>query len=70
MKENTMETQERIIKSVMSDLEDKIKQSTDSIKTAACDVDKKVRDNPWPVVAGVAVGCVLLGFLAGVTKRN
>ena len=64
-----MENEENI-KSVMSDVEEKIKQGQDKLKSVAADVDRQFRDNPWPIVAGVAVGCVLLGFIMGVNKKN
>ncbi|MBF0489546.1 MAG: hypothetical protein HQL15_02875 [Candidatus Omnitrophica bacterium] len=61
---------EDCIRSVLSDVESKLKQGQEKLKTVVADVDKQVRDNPWPVIAGVAVGCVLLGFIMGVNKRN
>jgi len=64
-----METQDRL-KSVMSDMETKLKEGQEKFKTAAANVDKQLRDNPWPIVAGVAVGCVLLGFIMGANRRN
>ena len=64
-----MENQDRI-KSVMSDVENKIKEGQDTLKTVAANVDKQLHDNPWPIVAGVAVGCVLLGFILGINKKN
>jgi len=44
-----------------------------SLKEAAADktreiagaIDQNVRKNPWPYVAGVAVGALMLGFLLG-----
>ncbi|HCE43406.1 MAG TPA: hypothetical protein DET40_07645 [Lentisphaeria bacterium] len=44
-----------------------------SIKEAAADktreiagaIDQNVRKNPWPYVAGVAVGALMLGFILG-----
>jgi ElaB/YqjD/DUF883 family membrane-anchored ribosome-binding protein len=64
-----MQSEDRI-RSAMSEVENTIKQGQDKIKTVAAGVDKQLRDNPWPIVAGVAVGCVLLGFIMGVNKRN
>lgn len=64
-----MEAQDRI-KNVMSDMEDKIKLGQEKFKTVAAGVDKQLRDNPWPIVAGVAVGCILLGFIMGANRRN
>lgn len=64
-----MENQDRI-KSALSEVETKIKLGQDKLKVVAADVDAQLKVNPWPIVAGVAVGCVLLGFVMGVTKRQ
>lgn len=64
-----MENEERI-RNVMSDVENKIKQGQEKLKTVVADTEKQLRDNPWPIVAGVAVGCILLGFVMGANKRN
>jgi ElaB/YqjD/DUF883 family membrane-anchored ribosome-binding protein len=64
-----MEKEDRL-KDVLLDMESKLKQGQEKIKTVAADVDKRLRDNPWPVVAGVAVGCILLGFILGKNKRS
>lgn len=64
-----MENQDRI-KSALSEVETKIKLGQDKLKVVAADVDAQLKNNPWPIVAGVAVGCVLLGFIMGVTKRQ
>lgn len=58
------------IKGVMSDVENKIKLGQEKFKVVAADVDSQLRDNPWPIVAGVAVGCVLLGFIMGANKKS
>ncbi len=68
-KGNAMENQDRI-RSVMSEVENKIKEGEIKFKTVAADVDKQLRDNPWPIVAGVAVGCVLLGFIMGAVNKR
>ena len=64
-----MENDDRI-KNVMLDVENKLKLGQERLKTVAAGVDKQLRDNPWPVVAGVAVGCILLGFVMGMNKKN
>ncbi len=35
----------------------------------ACDVDKRVHANPWPYVAGTAVGGLLLGYILGRNRK-
>lgn len=37
---------------------------------AAKEIDKNVRQNPWPYIGGVAVGALVLGFLMGSSRRN
>jgi ElaB/YqjD/DUF883 family membrane-anchored ribosome-binding protein len=64
-----MENDERI-KNVMADMENKLKLGQEKLKTVAGDVDKQLRDHPWPVVAGVAVSCLLVGFILGANKRD
>lgn len=64
-----MESQDRI-KSALSEVETKIKLGQDKLKVMASDVEAQLKDNPWPIVAGVAVGCVLLGFILGFSKKH
>ncbi len=58
------------IKNVVSDIDKKVKQGQEQIQKVIADVDKKLHENPWPIVGGVAVGCVLLGFILGISRRN
>ncbi|MDD5482378.1 MAG: hypothetical protein PHP98_01810 [Kiritimatiellae bacterium] len=34
----------------------------------ASDIDKQVRENPWPYIGGVALGALLIGFILGRSK--
>jgi ElaB/YqjD/DUF883 family membrane-anchored ribosome-binding protein len=61
---------EERVKGVVSDIDNKIKQGQEQMQKVMGEVDKKLRDNPWPIVGGVAIGCVLLGFILGLSKRN
>lgn len=36
--------------------EDKVREATEKL-------EKRMQDNPWPVLGGVAVGCLLLGYI-------
>ncbi len=51
----------------------KAKQAAEHVaaqaKTAAKAADAKVRENPWPAVAGAGLIGALLGFFAGRSKR-
>ena len=60
---------EEQIRSTLSDVEKKLAQGKEQIKEVIDDVDKRLHENPWPIVAGVAVGCVLLGFMMGFRKK-
>jgi ElaB/YqjD/DUF883 family membrane-anchored ribosome-binding protein len=61
---------EEKIKGVVSDFEQKIRQGEQQLKQLASKVDQQLHENPWPIVAGVAAGCLLIGFLAGNSRKN
>ncbi len=46
-----------------------LKQGEESVKKVVSDLDKRLHDDPWTVVAGVAVASLLLGFILGGTRR-
>lgn len=46
-----------------------IAEGGETVKKAAKEVDKRVRDNPWPYLGGVAVASLILGFFMG-SKRK
>lgn len=48
--------------------EEALGESAEKLKGAAEDVDKKVRENPWPYVGGAALAALLLGFIMGNSK--
>jgi ElaB/YqjD/DUF883 family membrane-anchored ribosome-binding protein len=60
---------EEKVKSALSEMEIKMKQSEEQLRRVATTVDKQLRENPWPVVGGVAAVCLLFGFIMG-SKRN
>ncbi len=66
----TIEQGEERLKNAMGDIEKKLKQGREQVQQLINQADKQLHDNPWPIVAGVAVGCLFLGFLAGKTKNN
>src|SRR5688572_18721076 len=35
---------------------------SEQIKQAAAQVDHKLRNNPWPILAGVAIGSFIVGY--------
>ena len=34
------------------------------------DTDKQLRENPWPIVGGVALSCLLLGYIMGHSRHH
>ena len=61
---------EERMKEVITDVEQKLKHGQEQLRHVASDVDQQLHEKPWPIVAGVAIGCVLLGFIMGISKRN
>ncbi len=67
---SVMEQGEKKVRTMVSDVEKKIKAGEKQIKQMASTVNKQLHENPWPVVTSVALGCLLAGFLAGTSKRR
>ncbi len=67
----TMDEGQEKLKKAAGDVQKRIKEGQDQVQQLISQADKQLRENPWPVVAGVAVGCLFLGFFAGnVRSRN
>jgi ElaB/YqjD/DUF883 family membrane-anchored ribosome-binding protein len=49
-------------------LQQGLKQGEEQLRKVINTVDKQLHENPWPVVGGVALSCLLLGFLMGQRK--
>ena len=56
---------EEKVKDTICDSEQKLREKQDQLKQYISIADKNLHENPWPIVTGVAVGCLLVGFLAG-----
>jgi ElaB/YqjD/DUF883 family membrane-anchored ribosome-binding protein len=65
----TLEQGESQIKDALSEAEKRIRQGQEKVNQWASDVDKQVHENPWPIVAGVGIGALLLGLVIG-RSRN
>ncbi|MCR4337201.1 MAG: hypothetical protein NUV91_05295 [Candidatus Omnitrophica bacterium] len=61
---------EERVRNIISDVEKKVRQGQEQVKHVVADVDKRLHENPWPIVAGIAVGCLLLGFIMGGSKKH
>ena len=66
----TLKEGEDRIKNIASDIDKKVKQGQEQFQKVVEKVDKQLHENPWPIVGGVAVGCILFGFLLGLSKRS
>jgi ElaB/YqjD/DUF883 family membrane-anchored ribosome-binding protein len=60
----TIDQGEEKFKKAASDTQKKIKQGQEQIQHLISQADEQLHENPWPIVAGVAVGCLFLGFFA------
>jgi ElaB/YqjD/DUF883 family membrane-anchored ribosome-binding protein len=53
------------LKSAAYDAQQRLKQGQEQVQQLISQADKQLHENPWPIVAGVALGCLFLGFFAG-----
>ena len=60
---NVLRQGEDKLKGAMADAQHKVQQKQEQLKQIVSTVDKQLKENPWPIVAGVAVGGILLGFI-------
>ena len=56
---------EEYVKEFTQEAQEQIKQGREQLRKIVSEIDKKAHENPWPIVGGVAIGCVLIGFLLG-----
>lgn len=56
-------------KDTMAMMERNLKHGEEQLKHAAHHVERQLQENPWPVVTGIAVGCLLFGFIMGTARR-
>lgn len=61
----TVQQSEDRLKSAAIDAQKRLKQGQEQVQQLISQADKQLHENPWPIVAGVAVGCLFLGFFAG-----
>ena len=66
----TVQQGEDKLKAAACDAQKKLKQGQEQIQQLISQADKQLHENPWPIVAGVAVGCLFLGFLAGNSRKS
>jgi len=66
--QSNFEQGEHRIKDALCEAEKKMKQGHEEITKWATDVDKQAHENPWPLVTGIGIGCLLLGVILGKSK--
>ena len=59
-----MENKEKV-KDIAEEAKKHLKEGQEQAEHTLGVLDKQVRENPWPVIAGVAVGAFLLGSFTG-----
>ena len=59
---------EEKVKDMASDAQQQLQEGQKQVSQVIGTLDKQIRDNPWPIIAGVAVGAFLLGSL--INKSN
>ena len=67
--QSAIEEGESNLRTALAEAEKKMKQGREQITKWATDIDKRTHENPWPVVAGVGLGCLLLGIVIGKSKN-
>lgn len=68
--ESAIDEGEKKAKSAVYETQKKFKQGQEQLTQLVSGVDEQVHTNPWPVIAGVAVGCLFLGFILGSKTRS
>jgi ElaB/YqjD/DUF883 family membrane-anchored ribosome-binding protein len=56
-------------KNIAGDAQKMLKQGQEQAGKVMESLDKQVRDNPWPIIAGVAIGAFLLGSLMSKSSK-
>lgn len=73
MKEKTeeyMQQAQEKARGTISEMEKKLKQGEETFKQIFSNADKQLHENPWPIVTGLALSCLFLGFVIGTSRRN
>jgi len=67
----TIDEGQETLKYASIEAQKKLKQGQEQLQKLIAQADHQLHENPWPIVAGVAVACLFLGFFAGnVRSRN
>ncbi len=60
---------EKKVKQAVQEAEKKFRQTQEQLSQWASKVDHQVHENPWPALAGVAVGFLMLGLIMGRSRE-
>jgi ElaB/YqjD/DUF883 family membrane-anchored ribosome-binding protein len=66
----SIEQNEERLKNAAWDVQKQLKQGQEQVQQLISQADKQLHENPWPVVAGVAVSCLFLGFIVGTGRSR
>lgn len=61
---------EEKVRKIASEVEHRLKQGEEQVRQLINKADKQLHEKPWPIVAGVAISCLFVGFLMGATKKG
>ncbi|MBL8014230.1 MAG: hypothetical protein JNN05_10315 [Candidatus Omnitrophica bacterium] len=59
---------EHRIMDAINNTEKRLKDGHEQVNKMARDLDKRAHENPWPVIATVGFGCLLVGLILGKSK--
>jgi ElaB/YqjD/DUF883 family membrane-anchored ribosome-binding protein len=48
---------------------DTLEDGQERVREAATEIDREVRNNPWPYIGGAAAAALLVGYLMGSSRR-
>jgi ElaB/YqjD/DUF883 family membrane-anchored ribosome-binding protein len=63
--QSAVENNQDKLKTSLYEAERRLKQSQEHLSRWAADLDKQAHERPWPVVASIGIGCLLLGVIIG-----
>lgn len=46
-----------------------LREGNETLQRVATDIQRRVRENPWPAIGGVALTAFLFGMLMGKSRR-
>lgn len=56
---------EKRLKGVTQEAQKKFREGQEQISGLVSNIDNRLHENPWPIVAGVAAGALFIGYIMG-----